>query len=391
MKKLIRIVSPSYLKTFKCTGSDCEDSCCIGWDIDIDKLTYRKYFRTKHTQMKNEFVKHVYKNEDCDCDEVDYGRVKINEEKWCPFLNKDKLCNIYSNLGEDFLSNVCYSFPRVYNIVDNVYECSLYMSCPEAVRQMLSQNEPIEFIEEEITLEKYIVQSFLDLKESQWKNSPLRKLKELRALSIEIVQDRTLSLPRRLMKLGSALRNLSSLKSSRDTNSFNTPDHCTFQMGFFKRAIDSLQVFSEIDSSVFIELTENLYREFRLADNISLTEKAKLYSKALESIIDPFLKDKSYLFEHYLVNFMFQGNFPFTENQNIFDGYLMLIARYSLMKFYLAGLGAHKGAIEKEDVVLIIQAFTKTVEHHKTFVSGLLEDIKQRDFDNMEFITLLLK
>ena len=45
--------------------------------------------------------------------------------KWCPFLDKDKYCEIYPNLGEDYLSNVCYSFPRVYNILNGNYELSL--------------------------------------------------------------------------------------------------------------------------------------------------------------------------------------------------------------------------------------------------------------------------
>ncbi len=391
MKKMTRILSPSYLKNFKCIGSECEDSCCIGWDIDIDKLTYRRYFRTKDTQMKKAFVEHVYKNDDSDCDEIDYGRVRINEKKWCPFLNKEKLCNIYSNLGEDYLSNVCYSFPRVYNIIDNVYECSLYMSCPEAVRQMLSNDEPIKFVEEDVFLEKYIIQSFLDSKESQWKNSPLRKLKEIRSLSIGIVQDRKISLSRRLLRLGTRLSEISSPKDLQEKSCLNISDYYTFQMGFFKKAVDSLHVFTEIDSDVFIELTGMLHRGFLLDENIALTEKAKLYRKARETIVEPFLKSNSYIFEHYLVNFMFQGNFPFTENESAFEGYLMIIARYALMKFYLAGIGSVNGTINKEDVVLVIQAFTKTVEHHRTFIFDLLEDIKQREFDNMEFITLLLK
>ena len=88
---------------------------------------------------------------------------------------------------------------------------------------------------------------------------------------------------------------------------------------------------------------------------------------------------------------MFQVNFPFSENQDMFDGYLILVIRYTFIRFYLAGIAAEEGTLSKEDVVLMIQVFTKTIDHHKTFTMDLLQDIKQKEFGNMEFISLLLK
>ncbi len=37
MTKKLKIVMPDYFKQFKCIGGKCEDSCCIGWDIDVDE------------------------------------------------------------------------------------------------------------------------------------------------------------------------------------------------------------------------------------------------------------------------------------------------------------------------------------------------------------------
>ena len=34
---------PAYMKNFSCLGSTCEDTCCSGWTIDIDKKTYEFY------------------------------------------------------------------------------------------------------------------------------------------------------------------------------------------------------------------------------------------------------------------------------------------------------------------------------------------------------------
>ena len=39
MTKKINKRYPVYFEDFKCIGGKCEDSCCIGWNIDIDKVT----------------------------------------------------------------------------------------------------------------------------------------------------------------------------------------------------------------------------------------------------------------------------------------------------------------------------------------------------------------
>ena len=43
MKKIIKLLHPSYLDEFKCIGGECEDNCCVGWDVDIDKITFKQY------------------------------------------------------------------------------------------------------------------------------------------------------------------------------------------------------------------------------------------------------------------------------------------------------------------------------------------------------------
>lgn len=393
MKKLTKIISPSYVKGFECIAGDCEDSCCIGWNIDIDKITYRRYFRTKDMLMKKEFVKHIHRNEDSHCDEVDYGRARMQESKYCPFLNEDKLCRIYINLGEDYLSNVCSSFPRVYNILDGSYELSLYMSCPEAVRKLLESREPIKFIEEDISLNKHIINSAVDTKDKRWKGSPIRRLKELRSMSIAAIQNRELSITDRLLKLGYELQKISRSEQS-DKNSshdpLKVPDNHIFQLGFFRNAIESLQVFSEIDSSQFIDLTKKVLAGFSLMEDRPLKEKSQLYEEALITVLDPYMRENSYLFEHYLVNSMFQGNFPFTVNDNIFDGYLMMTVRYAFIRFYLAGIAAVDGEISKDDLVLMIQVHTKTIDHHDSFILNQLEELREKQFDNMEFVSSLL-
>lgn len=39
----MKLYAPEYYKNFKCIADKCEHSCCIGWEIDIDEETLKKY------------------------------------------------------------------------------------------------------------------------------------------------------------------------------------------------------------------------------------------------------------------------------------------------------------------------------------------------------------
>jgi len=91
MGKNIRMRYPEYLKEFQCIGGKCIDSCCIGWDIDIDKVTFRQYYKVKDKEMKRMFQKNVHNNDYYLSPDVDYGKVKLKSGKRCAFLDDEKL------------------------------------------------------------------------------------------------------------------------------------------------------------------------------------------------------------------------------------------------------------------------------------------------------------
>ena len=80
---------------------------------------FKKYFKVKDPEMKRMFQKNVQNNERCSSEDIDYGIVKLKKDKRCPFLDEENYCVIHSNLGEDYLSNVCTCFPRVTNKIDD--------------------------------------------------------------------------------------------------------------------------------------------------------------------------------------------------------------------------------------------------------------------------------
>ncbi|MCB2299851.1 flagellin lysine-N-methylase [Clostridium tagluense] len=397
---------PRYLKEFKCVGGKCKDSCCVGWDIDIDKITFRQYYKVQDKEMKRMFQKNVHNNDDYLDSNVDYGKVKLASGKRCPFLDEENYCIIYSRLGEEYLSNVCTSFPRIINKVDGCYEMSLDVACLEAARIILLKEEGIQFEESTETLEKHIISSDIDTKSKKFNNSPVKYFKEIRDLSIKIIKNRKIDLTQRLYILGEFINTLE--KESKynynnvpkfikeyDINSISdshekNPLSYIAGMDFFKKMVGFLNVFKEVDSLSFKEYTKQIIVEFKFEEEGGISKHLELYIKAFEDYTEKFINNDSYIFENYLVNFIYNNMFPFSVTELMFDGYIMLLIRYSFIRFYLVGKYLYNKQESKEAIVEFIQVFSKTIGHHKTYTADVVNYIKENKFDNIEFAKILL-
>ncbi|AQM59916.1 flagellin lysine-N-methylase [Clostridium baratii] len=405
MEKLIRKKYPKYLKEFKCIGGECEDSCCIGWDIDIDKITFRQYYKVKDQEMKKMFQKNVHNNEYCQAPDVDYGKVKLKKDKRCPFLDECNYCIIQSKLGEEYLSNVCTSFPRILNKIDGYYEMSLDVSCPEAARILLLKEEGIEFEENEETLGKHIISSEIDTKSKEFKNLPIKYFKEIRDLSIKIIKNRKFDLNRRLYILGEFINeleeelkynyeNVQRFIKEYDINSVQDPyekDDFSYllQVDFFKKTMKYLNILNEVDSLSFKDYTKEVMTGFNFEDD-NISKYANIYIEAFEEYSKEYMIKNSFIFENYLVNFIYNYMFPFSENQSVFDGYIMLLMRYSFIRFYLVGKYIVNKNESKEEIVRFIQVFSKSIGHHRNYLVNLLKYIKEKEFNNIEFVKIHL-
>ncbi len=406
MENKIKMRYPLYLKEFKCIGGSCEDSCCIGWDVDIDKSTFKQYYKVQDKDMKKMFQKNVSNNNNYSYAEVDYGKVKLKDGKRCPFLDEDNYCIIYSKLGEEYLSNVCTSFPRITNKIDGYYEMSLDVACPEAARILLLKKDGIEFTESEEILGKHILSSDIDTKAKEFNNSPIKYLKQIRDFSIKTIKNREFDLSKRIFILGDFLEKLeeelnknytgvSKFINEYEINSVNDcyetdTSNYTFQVSFFKKMVEDLDVFNEVDSISFQEYTEELIAGLTFDETQNINKCSEMYKEGFDCYFEKFINDNSHIFENYLVNFMYRNLFPFSETESVFDGYIMLLIRYSFIRFYLVGIFSFNKQSSVDNMVRFIQVFSKTTEHHKTYLSDVLDNVKKNRFNNMEFAKKIL-
>ncbi len=125
-------IYPSYYKKFRCIADKCPDSCCKGWDVVVDDET-----DTFYSTVQGEFGDKI---RNLTTNDSDGDRIFISQNGRCPFWNKDMLCDIYINIGEEHLCSTCRNFPRITQDYTAFSEHILSFACPEATRLMLAES-----------------------------------------------------------------------------------------------------------------------------------------------------------------------------------------------------------------------------------------------------------
>lgn len=108
----MRLIVPDYYQKFACIASRCTDSCCIGWQIEVDESQ----------------------------------TVELCDNQRCPYLNEDNLCKKIIEKGEESLSEICARHPRYFEWFDDFLEGGIGLCCIEASRIILN-NKVEKYIE----------------------------------------------------------------------------------------------------------------------------------------------------------------------------------------------------------------------------------------------------
>ncbi len=143
------VVYPDYYGKFKCIADRCTDSCCIGWEIDIDRESIERYKKCGG-DLGRRLSENITVSED------GIHSFVLGENERCPFLNSQNLCDIYAELGEDALCNICADHPRFRSFFSDRTEVGLGLCC-EAAAEIILSRQGIFFFEKP---EKPSVDSF---------------------------------------------------------------------------------------------------------------------------------------------------------------------------------------------------------------------------------------
>ncbi len=123
----------NYYNSFGCIAEKCKHNCCIGWQIQIDKKSLKRY-------KKNVAIKKTI--------DLSNSRFLLDNGR-CANLDSDNLCKILKTGGK--LCQICSDHPRYRNYLKGYVETGLGLSCEEACRIILSSDEKPYFTREDIS------------------------------------------------------------------------------------------------------------------------------------------------------------------------------------------------------------------------------------------------
>lgn len=128
---------PYFYDNFKCKADKCTDTCCAGWEVDIDSESYEKY-----KSVSGEFGKRLNDGIEFDGEQACF---KLCENDRCIFLAKNGLCDIYSELGEEYLCEICREHPRFYDFFDGITEMGLGLCCEKVCEMIFASERKVTF------------------------------------------------------------------------------------------------------------------------------------------------------------------------------------------------------------------------------------------------------
>ena len=352
----------------------------------------------------------------------DYARIALTSEG-CPFL-EERLCSIHRMLGERYLSNMCATYPRILNVVDDVLERSLDLACPEAARIVLTNPSPIEFDQEAGIADepRGALYPLINTTDSN-SGKPHRYFHDIRSFAVWLLQHRPDPLWKRLVILGSfcdqlhestiggreqeILEVVAGYRNAVERDLFGQALNQPAQGAAHLEMIIELIV-RRMTSDFTAERFRDCYREFMQGlawtDESSMTDLGRNYAAAFSEYYWPFMSCHEHMLEHYLVSYVLRTLFPLGPSESltelsahrvgrsIRDECLILLIHYGIIQAILiGGAGFHKSGFSPEHVLRGIQSVAKVFDHSVAFPTSALDTLKAKQIEKCAALAMFLR
>jgi lysine-N-methylase len=409
------IFVPDYYSRFSCIGARCEDTCCSGWTVAIDRPSYQLYRQTDHPILAPLFRLAVSQNTSPNANtDAHFGVMKMKSDQSCFFQQTDKLCAIHSHLGEQALCDTCQIYPRSFNQFGAQREHALSISCPEAARLVLLNPKSMQF--DTLNLETSTLRSFISCRfPSQDQGDPAQMsiLNDFRALIIGILQFRQISVGARMMLLGWLLEDTNQVISS------ETFKHASELLPALGAIADMLRHPVELEKQ-FAQIQPDLPRKLETLNQLigqvlsagsslrlsecllaaaeglaadagdSDHQLLQKFKHSFEQHYQPYFQERAYIFENYLVNMVILRLFPFTRGTYL-ELYRELVFNLSIVQLLLIGVAGKNQGLTEAMVIQVFQSFARMTDHNRSHLENLAQALHVHNQDSFADIMWMLK
>lgn len=382
--RTVPVLLPRYVSRFSCIGPECEDNCCTGWRVAIDKKTFNAYRQTEDPELAELLAENV-RRQRSQASDANYARIELKADtKACPLMD-ERLCAVQKKMGESYLSDTCFSYPRYSRNFGGQYEQALRLSCPEAARQALLAADAFDFVEGMTTVRLNTVS---EVKPKQ--GIPLELMNEVRIFCLKLMRTEGLELWQKLAVLGVFCESLTNTLAKAghsavpslldsfvvmveqglvlDALAEMQPNHSMQALvfsAFWQRKKDA--TVSVVQNKVFEAVAKGLGANAETGQ-VTAEQLVDRYSHGVTRLPEA-LQAAPHLLEHYLLNEMFCDLFPF-HGASPYQSYLQLVSRFGLLRLMLAAQCNTKGPLpDAAALVQTVQVYCRRFQHDANFAT----------------------
>lgn len=269
-------LATDYYQKFVCTGSACPLHCCQNWSITLSRTDYTKIRSAKKgKELAARLQEGMKRNKDSNDEKYAYF---TTAHQTCAMLNADGLCALQAECGAGVLPNTCKIFPRLLIAADTTLFRSCTAGCPEIMKELVLRGNVLTFtLYEEKIINKLRILERINNDLHPQTGHYLQILE----VCIDLLQNRTVSLRERIMRLGMAMRALDALEQDELQNGVQTD-------GFnkWKQQYDAL---SAIEQSTIdfeeIDVGKTLLNNATLAYKICTAENNALLNETMDRVM----------------------------------------------------------------------------------------------------------
>ena len=358
----MKIRVPDYYKDFKCIADKCEDTCCAGWEVDVDDDSYEYYKNVTGPfgdRIKSVMVPPTEEEEAC---------FTLNNGR-CPFLNDNNLCDLYTELGEDKLCDTCTNYPRFIEEYGSLREIGIALSCKTAGELILKSDKKVTF---ELTENDEMVSTYNDIDPELY-----MMLMASRKTAFDIAQNRDFDIVMRyclvleyakdiqemidkgtLSKIMNIKNNYSNEEYLRErTKTFNILHNEEYTR--YSYIYEYLKIFDdfEIINKSWTDMV-NHEKEY-MYEQSSNEEYKSRYNR-----FEQYYHEKEYEYEQLLVYFIFRYYLKAVNDDDVFSKVKMAVVSFLIIKdLDVLRFCDNEGSLSFEEQVDIMHIYSREIEH----------------------------
>ena len=390
---------PEIYNDFKCIASACKHTCCAGWTISISQKEWHDLQRLPKMpdfvgdKTVSDLVKRIH-----DGKKNYYAEFIRDNEGKCPFWNKEGLCSLQLEYGENVLCKTCKTYPRISIPTYQAKELTLTPSCEAVLEQLWTKYNGLDFVIDELPKNQQEIIT-VNAEQNMWRAFP-----QIRSICIDILQCRTFNISKRLLIIGLALKDLMKEFKYTSVNAWEQKWISILQnpdiLGNSLNNISGDDKFFVINNTNFLISQKILKKDIsNIFETIQKTLNIKFNTKGINLNIARWKHalhcfyenygDIDYLFENLMVLIAFNLTFPkINTPQEMWESYVELCSLYSLYRFMTVTACFENPT--KEQLFHVLVLTSRAIMHNDKLREDVKEAFAKNNSDSLAHMAILV-